>query len=165
MPRRSRKEILFAWLLFFASLFRIQGEDHMDNQEFTLISASNELGRNFIKVMKATGEPVAALVNNVHQQREMDELGINTIVRVDTKNDSETLFPPVNIGKVYLFEDSLPLICRYMIICRPWTSKKIFVITKTGNIPSVYKKLGADHIVLTNGKNVSFLFGMQLDGE
>lgn len=131
-------------------------------EEFILISPATPSGENFMKTVQARGLPFAALVNSETERTRLEQSGISPVIVTDTTGRGSNHPPELPIGKVFLFERSLPLTCRYLQICRLWTSRPIFVI-KTGSHPwLIYKSLGADYVIHTNGDDVSFLIARHL---
>lgn len=123
----------------------------------TLVTAPNAAGENFIKLLMIHHKQVAVLVNQSAQKRRLEKRGVRNILEVNTMGDTVTLAPPFSIGNVYLFEDSLPLCCKYLQICRNWASGSIFVVTGSHRPRQIYKSLGASYIIYTNSEHVSFL--------
>jgi len=133
--------------------------DERKIQTYTLVSAPNVTGENFIKLLNIYRRPFAALVNNPAEGQRMKKLGVRHIVEVDTVRHEAWEVPELPIGDVYLFEDSLPLCCRYLQMVRSWTTGTIFVVKTNATPRLIYKALGADHVVHTNTRQVSFLLG------
>ncbi|MBD2870238.1 hypothetical protein [Paenibacillus arenilitoris] len=127
------------------------------DDERILVSAPNRAGENFIRTLRAKQLPFAALVSSSRQQKSMESLGVKPIIYVDTTKHDSWIIPDYPIGKVFIFEDSLPLCCRYIQICRGWTSKAMYVISHRGNPRMVYRGLGANHVVFANSEDVSYL--------
>ncbi|UUZ81814.1 hypothetical protein LJK88_45865 [Paenibacillus sp. P26] len=126
-------------------------------QELILVSAPNKAGEAFIRELLSGGLPFAVLVNNKGEKAAMERLGVKTVLTVSTLEETTWIAPPYSIGKVFLFETSLNLCCRYVRICRPWTSQPVYVITKSSHPRLIYKALGADYVIHTNRDEVSFL--------
>ncbi|MNH99992.1 hypothetical protein D3C73_527750 [compost metagenome] len=129
----------------------------MDSREHVLVYAPNGIGENFIKQLQAKQIPFAVMVNSKVQQRRMEQLGIKLILRVNTKDHSKWVIPEMTIRAVYMFENSVTLCCRFIQICRQWTLRPLFVVTKSVNPRLIYKALGADYVIYTNRDQVSFL--------
>ncbi|MFR9712040.1 hypothetical protein ACL02P_22135 [Paenibacillus sp. MB22_1] len=125
--------------------------------EFVLVSAPNKTGEQFIKALRIKGIPYAAITNNETEKSRLTHLGVKHILMVDTVDRETWLIPELPVGKVYLFESSLPLICRYIQICRSWTGKPIYIITGSNNARLIYKGLGASYVIYTRSDDVSFL--------
>lgn len=133
----------------------------MDNQkEFILVSAPNKTGEAFIRQLISHRLPFVAIMNNKVEQDRLKKLGVKNIIMVDTSAQNTWLIPDVPVGKVFLFERSLNLICRYIQISSTWTSQPIYVITHSSNPRLVYKGLGASYVIHTNSDDVSFLIRM-----
>lgn len=130
----------------------------MDNrQDIILVSAPNKTGEAFIRLLMAYRLPFAAIANNKREQARMEELGVERMIIVDTTEESTWHIPNFCIGKIFLFESSFPLCCRYIRICSPWTSEPIYVITHSNHPRLIYKGLGAGYVIHTNSEDVSFL--------
>ncbi|NOU93048.1 hypothetical protein GC093_07345 [Paenibacillus sp. LMG 31456] len=129
----------------------------MDQQEFILVSAPNKTGEGFIRQLIRQGLPFAAMANNKGEKQRLDSLGVKNIILIDTTEQAKWKIPEFVVGKVFLFEQSMNLCCRYIQICRSWTIKPIYVITHTSNPRLVYKGLGATYVIHTTSEDVSFL--------
>lgn len=128
-----------------------------DQDEYELVWAPTKAGENFIKLLKFKGLQVAGLTNNHAGKKRLEELGIEHFVVVDTNHQNTWVQPSFPVGKVYLFESSLTLCCRYIQMCRTWTRKPIFVITTSLNPRLVYKGLGAKYVIYSHSGDVAFL--------
>lgn len=126
-------------------------------EEFIIVTAPNEAGRKFVKLLMYLKRPFAVLTNNVQEERELKKIGVQRVIRLNTKQTDEWIVPGHSIGKIFLFENSLNLTCRYLQICRPWTAKPVYIITQRGSSPGIYRGLGADHIIYTLNGEVGFL--------
>ncbi|WP_145040153.1 hypothetical protein [Paenibacillus sp. Y412MC10] len=126
-------------------------------QEFILVSAPNKAGEEFVRQLIHKRVPFAAIANNRAEQQRLQELGCKPIILIDTRDEQTWIIPEFPVSKVFLFESSLNLCCRYLRICRTWTSESIYVITHSGNPRLIYKGLGADVVLHTNHHQVSFL--------
>ncbi|MBB6669762.1 hypothetical protein [Cohnella nanjingensis] len=126
-------------------------------QEYILISAPNVAGEQFMKQLSRREIPFAAIVNNKADFERLNEWGVANRIAVDTTQVHTWAVPELAIGKVFLFEKSLNLCCRYIQICRAWTSKPIYVITGSHNPRLIYKGLGANHVIHSNSGDVAFL--------
>ncbi|WP_207910911.1 hypothetical protein [Paenibacillus albiflavus] len=129
----------------------------MQKQEVILVAAPNCAGENFIKELKQQGIAFAALTNNKNDSGRLRKLGTSSIITVKSGEYDTWLIPESPIGSVYLFENSFNLCCRYIQMCRSWTSKPIYVITHSFNPRLVYKRLGANYVIYTHSDDVSFL--------
>jgi hypothetical protein len=127
------------------------------NQEYILVSAPTKAGENFIKELIVHRVPFVVIANNKTEVERLKGLGANHIIMIDSTEAKTWILPDFTVGKVFLFERSLSLCCRYIQICRSWTSKEIFVVTKHHNPRLVYKGLGATTSVHTTSDDVSFL--------
>lgn len=129
----------------------------MANKDVVLVSAPNQTGENFIKLLQSRGIPYAAIVNNAAESERMVKLGVEQIIMVNTAKADTWIVPEVDVGKIFLFEKSQNLCCRYIQICHSWTSKPIYVITESDNPRLVYKGLGASYVIHNDGKDCAFL--------
>ncbi|MCH1640079.1 hypothetical protein MJ257_08175 [Paenibacillus timonensis] len=132
--------------------------------EYALVTAPNALAVEFIRTMKIRGIPFALMVNNSKSRKEATERGIEHVVLVDTTKRKNQIVPEIPIGPVYIFEESLTLTCRYLQFCRPWTRSPIYIITQRMNPGAVYKGLGANYVIYTKGKDVSFILQKENKG-
>lgn len=126
-------------------------------QDYILVSAPNKAGEEFIRQLMYKQISFAAIANNRAEQERMMELGCRDIILIDTRDEQTWIIPEFPVSKVFLFESSLNLCCRYLRICRTWTAKSIYVITHSSNPRLIYKGLGADVVLHTNQHQVSFL--------
>ncbi len=130
----------------------------MDGQEeYVLICAPTKAGEQFVRMLQIKGCRIAGLANNPSEHARLRELGVEVIFEVDTRHLNTWLRPTFAVGRIYLFESSVALCCRYVQMCRTWTTKPIFVITTSMNPRLVYKGLGADHVIYTHSGNVGHL--------
>lgn len=126
-------------------------------QEFVLVSPATVAGEQFIQLLKVKKIPFAVIVNSQADQLRYEKMGIEHVLMIDTQRQELWRIPELKIGKIYLFERSLPLCCRYIQICRTWTSQQLYVITEGNQSRLIYRGLGADYIIHTNGNSASFL--------
>lgn len=126
-------------------------------QEFILVSAPNKAGEEFIRQLIYMRTSFAAIANNRVEQERLREQGCTNMILIDTRDEQTWIIPEFPVSKVYLFESSLNLCCRYLRICRTWTTESIYVITHSSNPRLIYKGLGADVVLHTNHHQVSFL--------
>jgi hypothetical protein len=115
--------------------------------DMLLVSAPNARGEAFIRMLCKKSVPFAAIVNNKSEYERMTELGVERIIAVNTSEEDTWIMPDFRIGKVVLFERSVNLCCRYIQICRGWTTKLICVVTDSHKPRHVYKGLGADCVI------------------
>ncbi|RTE06418.1 hypothetical protein [Paenibacillus whitsoniae] len=125
-------------------------------EEFILVSAPTLAGKSFIRMLQMKRIPFAAITNNESEKKQLEKLGVNHILMVDTTVKTWEI-PDLEIGKVFMFEHSLTLCCRYIQICRAWTSKPIYVITQSGNARMIYKGIGANYVIHSRSEYLSFL--------
>ncbi|QYR23172.1 hypothetical protein KZ483_09755 [Paenibacillus sp. sptzw28] len=126
-------------------------------QDLILVSAPNIRGEDFIRQLKDKRIPFAVITRNKAEHERIMTLGVERIIAVNTTKEITWAVPEFRIGKVYLFESSLNLCCRYIQICRSWTTKPIYVITDSCNPRLVYKGLGANYVIHTSSNDISFL--------
>lgn len=129
----------------------------MDDREMVLVSAPNFTGEQFMKMLQRKQIPFAAIVNNQAEFRRMKELGAEAIIVVNTTKEMSWHVPEMRVGKVFLFEKSMTLCCRYIQICRSWTSRPLYVITGSVSPRHMYKGLGADYVLHSRGHDFEFL--------
>ncbi|MCM3783610.1 hypothetical protein M3231_11530 [Neobacillus mesonae] len=131
------------------------------SDEVILVTAPNEAARNFIRLLMYKKLPFAVLTNSAQEERKVKRLGVEHIIRMDTALASKWLLPNATVGRIFIFENSLNLTCRFLQICRPWTRKSITIITQLNHPRGVYRGMGADHVIFTIKGEVGFL----LNGE
>lgn len=110
-----------------------------------------------MSVLHSMNMPYAVLTNSKQEMLELEELGIEPTVLVDTVDRSAWLVPDIPIGKVIIFEESLPLTCRYLQAVTSWTQGPIYVVSSSGMIRRMYKELGATYVIHSRNADVSFL--------
>ncbi|SFF20618.1 hypothetical protein SAMN05216378_5456 [Paenibacillus catalpae] len=125
--------------------------------DYILVSAPNVQGEDFIKQLQRRHIPFAAIVNNKTEYERMLVLHVNTIIVINTNDEATWRVPELPIGRIFLFERSLNLCCRYIQICRSWTSKSICVITDSTNPRLIYKGMGANYVIHSGSGETSFL--------
>lgn len=133
--------------------------------DYLLIAAPTKAGEDFRKQAKAMKIPYIALSNNKMEIIRLKEKGVKPIIQVDTLDTGAADMPEYPIGKVILFEESLSMTCRYIHICRSWTSGPIYVITQNVNPRLIYKGLGADYVIYSKNGDVKFLLSSQYASE
>ncbi|CAG7640642.1 hypothetical protein PAESOLCIP111_04157 [Paenibacillus solanacearum] len=126
-------------------------------QNFILVSAPSKAGEAFVRLLAAHRLPFAVIVNNKREEARMAELGAERIIMIDTSEESTWRLPDFPVGKIFLFESSFNLCCRYVRICSPWSQEPIYVITHSNHPRLVYRGLGASFVIHTNSDEVSFL--------
>ncbi|MBB3111593.1 hypothetical protein FHS18_003661 [Paenibacillus phyllosphaerae] len=124
---------------------------------FTLVTVTNKKGKDFLSVLHARGLPCAVLTNSKQEKLELEAMGETNIVLVDTGDRSSWGPPEIPIGKVFIFEESLPLTCRYLQAVKSWTHEPVYVVTGCGMIRNMYKELGAAYIIHSRNADVTFL--------
>ncbi|NEW08314.1 hypothetical protein GK047_20130 [Paenibacillus sp. SYP-B3998] len=129
----------------------------MNESEYILVSGSTVAAQQFIQYLKFKAMPFVVLTNNDKEREQMNKIGVEHMIEVDTSDHETWALPPYEIGKVFIFEKSLTLCCRYLKMSRKWTIKPIYVITTSDKPRMVYKGLGADFVVYSNTGNVVFL--------
>ena len=118
-----------------------------------------------MKQTRLVGIPFIALTNNKLERIKLEGQGVKQIIQVDTSDPGASIIPDYPIGNVILFEESLPLSCRYLQICRRWTSRPIYVITQSVNPRLIYKGLGADYVIYSKNGDVKFLISSFRNGK
>ncbi|WP_370452297.1 hypothetical protein [Cohnella sp. AR92] len=129
----------------------------MGYRDTVLISAPNAAGEQFAMLLRARNIPFAAIANNRAECSRLSAIGAAELIRVDTAERKTWIVPPFGIGKAFLFERSLNLACRYLQICRSWTTQPIYLITESSNPRHIYKALGADYVIHSRSLDLSFL--------
>ncbi|WP_046227445.1 hypothetical protein [Paenibacillus dauci] len=132
-------------------------QEHHLSEEYILVSPATRAGEQFVQLLKVKKIPFALIVNSYAEKVRFEGMGFEHVILLDTQRQELWIMPELNIGKVYLFERSLPLCCRYIQICRSWTSQPVYVITEGSNSRMIYKGLGANYIIHTNGGSAAFL--------
>lgn len=132
-------------------------------QQWILVSAPNKAGEAFIRQLIGRQLPFAVIVNNKAEQERLTHMGVKKVHVIDTASEATWMMPKNPIGKIFLFESSLNLTCRYLQICRKWTSEPIYVITHSSNPKLIYKALGANYVIHTTSHEISFLVS-SIDG-
>lgn len=122
-----------------------------------LVTAPNKTGECFIRELIQRRLPFAAIANNGKEKQRLEELGVNTILTLDTNDEGTWIAPDFPVGKVYIFESSLNLSCRYIRICKTWTSEPIYVVIHCGHPRLIYKALGARYVIYLKNEDVSLL--------
>ncbi|WP_194843342.1 hypothetical protein NYE40_09940 [Paenibacillus sp. FSL W8-1187] len=125
--------------------------------ETILVSPATAAGERFLMQLKRMRIPCAAVVNSRRERQRLERLGLGRIMQIDTAEKDRNPAPECRCGNVYLFESSLALCCRYVQIFRGWTGRSIFVVTQGRGSGGVYKSLGADYVIHTNGQDVFYL--------
>ena len=141
-----------------------QPEESDGEPQFTLVYAPNKAGENFVKLLKYKGIPYAVLTNNEEARSYWIGLGVQHVICIDSADHQTWIVPDVAVGNVYIFEQSLNLCCRFIQICRSWTSKSIYVITQGTNPRMIYRGLGADCVVHSRTGDVAFLLQSSENG-
>jgi hypothetical protein len=129
----------------------------MNESEFIVVAAPTKAGEQFIHLLKYKRLPFVVVTNNKNEQQRLSELGVDHSILLDTAEHETWIAPEYPIGKIFLFENSLSLCCRYLQITRKWTSDLVYVITASDNPRLIYKGLGADYVIHSMKGNVSFL--------
>ncbi|MCM3627888.1 hypothetical protein M3194_10990 [Paenibacillus glycanilyticus] len=132
--------------------------------DYILVSAPNVQGEDFIKQLQRRHIPFAAIVNNKNEYERMLMLQVSTIIVINTMDEATWRIPELPVGRIFLFERSLNLCCRYIQICRSWTSKSIYVITDSSNPRLIYKGMGANFVIYSGSAETSFLITNELNG-
>ncbi|GAA3409662.1 hypothetical protein GCM10020370_50770 [Paenibacillus hodogayensis] len=130
----------------------------MEKQEVFLVSAASKAGEAFIRKLIQHRIPLVALANNAKEREKLEEMGVKKIVIVDTTDESTWVAPEYSITKIFLFESSQNLSCRYIRLCRSWTANAIVVITRSNKPRLMYRALGANCVIHTTNDDVSSLF-------
>lgn len=130
----------------------------MDSTKNTiLVSAPTKAGKRFVQLLKLKGLPFAVIANSKEEQKKLAKITIEPVLLVNTAAQETWHKPDFPVGAVYLFQNSLPLVCRYLQIVRSWTTEAVYVITEDFTPRSIYRGLGADYVVYTKTGSVGFL--------
>lgn len=130
---------------------------------YILVSAPNKAGENFIRELQRRQLRLAALANSKAEHKRLAGLGVGNVVTIDTSGCESWTVPQFAVSRVFLFEKSLNLSCRYIQICRTWTNGPIYLVTSNPSPRLVYRGLGAHHVIYTNGDDVGFLIDGHLE--
>lgn len=125
--------------------------------EYVLVVAPNEDGRKFIKLLMYKKIPFVVLTNSAQEEKKFKKMGVTHTLLIHTAFTQDWILPEVAVGRAYIFENSLNLSCRYLQICRPWTSKDMYIVTRQWNPRGVYRGMGADYVIYTTNGEVGFL--------
>ncbi|MGZ7440826.1 hypothetical protein [Paenibacillus sp. TH7-28] len=128
-----------------------------------LVAASNQAGRNFVQLLLYRKVPVAVLTNNKREEKLLRELGVDEILRVNTTRNQMGGVPAFPIGRVFIFETSLPLSCQYLQVASRWSCGAVTVVTTAWHPDAIYKQLGASYVVHTKSGEVGFLLSHLTD--
>ncbi|GAA3409361.1 hypothetical protein ACFFNY_09525 [Paenibacillus hodogayensis] len=120
-----------------------------------LVAAPNRAGELFLCKLRERGLPHAAIVNNAYERSRIEALGISPVITVDTRDKSTWLPPDYPIGKVFLFEDSMSLCCRYIQLCQSWNTGSIHAVTRTDCSSTIYRALGVRHLRYTTKRDIA----------
>ncbi|MEF3304369.1 hypothetical protein [Paenibacillus sp. GYB003] len=119
-----------------------------------LVSAPNRAGELFLSRLRQRGVPHMAIANNMYEKNRLESLGIRRVLVVDTRDRGSWTPPDIRIGKVFLFEDSMNLCCRYIHICKSWKTEAIHAVTRSDYSRAVYRSLGVKHLKYANKKDI-----------
>ncbi|MHA0857507.1 hypothetical protein [Paenibacillus sp. CMAA1364] len=122
-----------------------------------MVVAPNEDGLKFIIHLMDMKRKFVVLTNSRVEEQKFRNMGVENVIRIDTFKTNRWVIPQVDVGRIYIFESSLNLSCRYLQICRPWTSQAICIVTRYWNPRGIYRGLGADHVIYTKNGDVGFL--------
>ncbi|MEK5060616.1 hypothetical protein BK126_22680 [Paenibacillus sp. FSL H7-0326] len=128
----------------------------VEDDDVIIVSAGSKPGRSFIKTLSMRDLPFAILVGSAQERKEMERLYTEPVIQVDFSEQAPEP-PDFHVGQVFLFEESLPVCCKYIQICRLWTCKPIYVISERSKPRLIYRGLGATHVIYSRGSDCSFL--------
>ncbi|MFC3798674.1 hypothetical protein [Cohnella sp. GCM10012308] len=149
---------------FFFVAFFLHSEGELMEQRRILVAASHAAGRDFIRQALYKKLPVAALANNVREEKALRKIGVSEVVHVNTSSIKDNAAAPAfPIGRVFIFEASLPLTCRYLQWAAGCSCLAITVVTHARHPEVIYKKLGATYVVRTQTGEVGFLLSRLLE--
>ncbi|MEF2965997.1 hypothetical protein V3851_09155 [Paenibacillus sp. M1] len=130
-----------------------------------LVAAPNRAGRNFALLLVSRGRKVVVLVNNKADEQQAGKLGATGIIRVKTDEEKTWVIPEYAFKCAFIFETSLTLTCRYLQLCRRWTTGPVIVISPHRHPRMIYKGLGATYIIHSATGEVGFLANGLPDNE
>ncbi|MFC0215409.1 hypothetical protein ACFFK0_23735 [Paenibacillus chartarius] len=130
------------------SFMQVHGQPE---EEYILVSAPNQAGKQFLNRLRQQGIPFYAMVNNNYGKKRLEAMGVNHIIKVDTGKQKTWVRPSIPIKRMYLFEDSFTLCCRWIQICRAWSDKEICIVSRRDHARMTYRALGADRMIFING--------------
>lgn len=133
-------------------------------REYIVVAGMNEAALSFIRLLQFKELPFAVITNNKQEEKELRNIGISNVIRINTNNRFSWEVPNMAIGKVFVFESSLALSCRYLQCCSLWTTKPIYVITPYLNPRAIYKGLGAKYVIYSQSGEHGFLLSAQDTG-
>ncbi len=125
--------------------------------EWILVYPGNEAGERFIESLIRDRLSFAAVAASEGQRARLAQRGVRCLTGAIADETSPSRIPELPIGKVYLFENGLSSCCRLVQLFRSWTGRSIYVITRGSNFRAIYREIGADYVIHTNGNDVSFL--------
>jgi len=129
----------------------------MKDSASILVVAPRNTGEPLLRYLKYKYLPFIVMTNNKQEEQHLRRLGVEHILMVDTVEHETWAVPETPIGKVFMFEKSLPLCCRYLQIVRNWTAQPIYVISERPSVRHIYKGLGADHVIYSRNGQIAFL--------
>ncbi|QCT04791.1 hypothetical protein E6C60_4086 [Paenibacillus algicola] len=125
---------------------------------FTLVSAHTRAGLAFVQTLAEHHIPVALLNGGPEEWAGLASMAEHERLLISVNAaDSFPAYPPTPIGSVFLFENSLPMICSYLQSIKGWTGNSIYVITEHCRYRTLYSQLGADYVIYSQSGDVSFL--------
>ncbi|MFB9276994.1 hypothetical protein [Cohnella cellulosilytica] len=126
-------------------------------EDWIVVYPGNDAGEQFIESLIRERLPFAAAAVNEGQRARLARSGVPCLSEAVDAALPRSRIPELPIGRVYLFEDGLPACCRLIRLFRSWTGRPIYVITQGSNFRAIYREIGADYVIHTNGSDVSFL--------
>lgn len=128
-----------------------------EQEEYILVSAPNQAGKDFIHLLRERKIPYYAITNNNYGRKRLEAMGVNQILMVNTEDERTWSIPDIRIGNVYLFELSFNLCCRYIQICKQWNPSSIHIISKRITTRVAYRGLGVDQLTYINNNDIDIL--------
>ncbi|MFX3636912.1 MAG: hypothetical protein ACE3L7_29930 [Candidatus Pristimantibacillus sp.] len=128
--------------------------------EHIVVVGMNEAALTFIRLLIYKELSFVVLTNNRQEEKQLLNIGVPNVIRINTNDRSTWSIPTMVIGEVFIFESSLALSCRYVQCCRLWTFKPIYVITPFLSPRAIYKGLGANHVIYSQTGEISFLLNV-----
>ncbi|WP_040948886.1 hypothetical protein [Gorillibacterium massiliense] len=132
----------------------------MCESELILVSAPTKAGETFLLRLRQLGLPCQALAESEADCRRMRALGVELCLLMEPEGD-ETVdrgpLPLQSFEKIILFDNSMAQCCRQLERVRPWTRRKIYVITERIFADAIFKQYGADFVIHSKTGQVDFI--------
>jgi hypothetical protein len=133
----------------------------MSRPEHILVSAPTKAGEQFIQLLKLKEVPFAVITNSKAEKKRLERTGVEKLLFIQTREPETWVKPDYPVGRVFLFQRSLPLCCCYLQMTRSWTGQAVYVITDRNQPQGIYKALGADEVIYSRTGNLGYLIRTQ----